>query len=167
MAQKPRRANPDPIRPLIRWAGSKKQLLPILTKTIPADCNRYVEPFAGSACLFFALRPQRAILGDINGELIRMYREVKYRSNALASILQNMHRSKTEFLRLRRVDPVELRRTARAAHFLYLNRFCFNGLYRTNAAGRFNVPYGKRCGSLPTADSLKKCSSALRRTRLV
>src|SRR5438105_4236280 len=124
----------------LRWAGSKRQLLPILTDLIGNDFSRYVEPFAGSACVFFDLMPDKALLGDINSELIRTYIEVKYRVTDVIEQLSEWRKSKKHYLELRLIDPGSLSRSARAARFIYLNRCCFNGLYRTNRQARFNVP---------------------------
>jgi len=156
------------IKPFIRWAGSKRQLLPVLAKHWNEDYVRYVEPFAGSACLFFHLSPKAALLGDINDELIHTYSQVRTRVHRVASCLDFMHKSKNEYLRLRNVDPTQLSAHERAARFLYLNRFCFNGLYRTNERGKFNVPYGgRKTGDLPTHEELKACSQRLRKADLV
>ncbi|MGI8961401.1 MAG: DNA adenine methylase [Bryobacteraceae bacterium] len=158
------------ICPFLRWAGSKRKLLPILRTYWNNKYKRYLEPFAGSACLFFSLNPTRAILGDLNPELISTYLEVKYRVEGLLAEMGKLlpESSKEEYLRLRSTQPHLLTASARAARFLYLNRFCFNGIYRTNLKGEFNVPYGgKRCGAAPNAQMLKICSTRMRRARLV
>jgi len=131
--------------------------------------KRYVEPFAGSACLFFAIRPPRAILGDLNPELIATYIEVKYRISQVLDELKKLPPAdRGEYGRLRAIDLSTLTRPARAARFIYLNRFCFNGLYRTNLLGNFNVPYsGVRCGSVPSDSVFGKCSNRLRRARFI
>jgi DNA adenine methylase len=128
-----------------------------------------VEPFAGSACLFFAIKPPKAILGDLNTELIATYIEVKYRIEDVLRELKSLRpEDKDEYLRLREIDITTMRPAERAARFIYLNRFCFNGIYRTNLAGKFNVPYsGVRCGSVPGDDVFEKCSGRLRNARLV
>jgi DNA adenine methylase len=154
--------------PFIRWAGSKRQLASVLSEYWKSGYARYVEPFAGSACLFFHLSPASALLGDINAELIQTYRVVRSQPHRLAAILSDMRKSKREYLRLRRVDPRNLPAAERAARFIYLNRFCFNGLYRTNEKGVFNVPYsGRKTGGLPTHDKLVRCSAQLRQADLV
>lgn len=155
--------------PFLRWAGSKRRLLPILKTYWTKDHKRYVEPFAGSACLFFALKPPRAILGDLNPELISTYIEVKYRLNAVLKELSRLTPwSKAEYLRLRSLDTSTLERDVRAARFIYLNRFCFNGIYRTNLKGQFNVPYsGDGCGAIPDKEVFSQCSRRLRGTRFV
>src|SRR5262249_53260973 len=164
MDQRPSNNHESP--PLFRWAGSKRQLIPELRRFWSSDIVRYIEPFAGSACLFFALRPKRAILGDVNRELIDTYREVKYRPTPVADLLDPLSRSKRTYYKLRRADPSELNAAQKAARFIYLNRFCFNGLYRTNRAGKFNVPYGTTgTGELATRDQLIQYSRALRAAR--
>lgn len=152
----------------LRWAGSKRKLLPSLLDLAPRGFDRYVEPFAGSACLFFSLRPQRAILGDINEELINTYREVKKRPDEVIGCLSELNPSKTDYYRIRALDPSELSGPLRAARFIFLNRLCFNGLYRTNRQGEFNVPFGGyRCGPIPSAESLRATASFLKRAALV
>lgn len=152
----------------MRWAGSKRQLIPVLKNFWKPSYERYLEPFAGSACLFFALSPERAILGDLNADLISTYREVKYRPRGILSRLSKLRRSKRLYTKLRSMDPTTLCASARASRFIYLNRYCFNGLYRTNLRGEFNVPYGAAgTGTLPSLHHLRDCSSKLRRTRLV
>jgi DNA adenine methylase len=154
--------------PFLRWAGSKRQLLPLLTEIIGDDFDRYVEPFAGSASLFFELLPGKALLGDINGELMRTYVEVKYRVEDVINELARWRKSKRRYFALRALDPKSLPSTTRAARFIYLNRCCFNGLYRTNLQGQFNVPYGgKRSGNIPSADMLRSASQALKQAELI
>src|SRR5579875_663840 len=155
--------------PFLRWAGSKRRLLPILQTFWTKKHKRYVEPFAGSACLFFAIKPRKAILGDLNPELIATYIEVKYRIDAVLEELKRLKPAdKEEYNRLRAIDIGAMKPSARAARFIYLNRYCFNGIYRTNLAGRFNVPYsGVRCGGLPEDTLFHKCSNRLRKARFM
>jgi DNA adenine methylase len=134
----------------------------------PASFERYVEPFAGSACLFFDLRPRAAILGDVNPDLIKTYTEIKYRHETIGGKLGSFRKNKKQYLELRKLDPSKLSSVSRAARFIYLNRCCFNGIYRTNLRGEFNVPYGgDRSGELPTMDHLRSCASALRGAKLM
>jgi DNA adenine methylase len=156
-------------QPFLRWAGSKRRLLPVLKTFWTARHRRYVEPFAGSACLFFALKPSKAILGDLNPELISTYIEVKYRINAVLRELEKLPPwNKEEYIRLRSLNPGGLAPPVRAARFIYLNRFCFNGIYRTNLKGQFNVPYsGDRCGAVPADNIFRQCSRRLRGARIV
>ena len=156
------------VQPFLRWAGSKRQLLPVLSRYWHHECTRYIEPFAGSACLFFRLRPEQAILGDINAGLIATYREVRDQVDDVILSLATLKKGRDEYLALRETDPTSLTPADRAARFIYLNRFCFNGLYRTNLAGRFNVPYGgDKAGNLPSGDALRKASQLLRNAQLM
>lgn len=156
------------VSPFLRWAGSKRQLVPELAQFWNPTYKRYIEPFAGSACLYFHLVPKRAILGDINPELIKTYIEIRDNVGSVINALKGLRNAKSEYLRIRALPPEALSKPMKAARFIYLNRFCFNGLYRTNLRGRFNVPYGgQRSGSLPTSDSLQQCSKLLMGARLV
>jgi DNA adenine methylase len=148
----------------LRWAGSKRKLLPLLSGFWKSEYLRYVEPFMGSACLFFALRPQSAILADINGDLVRAFREVRDHPQAVANRLGRIPLGKHSYYRHRRKRLADLDSTDAAAHFIFLNRFCFNGLYRTNKKGLFNVPYGSAgTGRLPGGRDLRAASNVLRR----
>ncbi|MGH6804280.1 MAG: DNA adenine methylase [Methyloceanibacter sp.] len=158
----------DTAEPFLRWAGSKRQLVPVLKEYWQPTFTRYVEPFVGSGCLFFAIAPTDAVLGDTNKELIRMYRQVRYNSRAVAELLVTMRRNKAAYYAFRAMDVGMLSMPQLAARFIYLNRFCFNGLYRTNKQGRFNVPFGaKKSGELPSIDLLGACAKRLRRASLV
>lgn len=128
-------------KPIFRWAGSKRKILPTLSPYWKESYARYVEPFAGSACLFFALEPKRALIADNNAELISTYRTLKNRAKKVYDFLMKIPRGKRSYLKQRKLDGEKLSAIERAARFLFLNRFCFNGLYRTNLKGKFNVPY--------------------------
>lgn len=152
----------------LRWAGSKRQLIPELSAYWQGSFNRYVEPFCGSATLFFKLAPTSAILGDINAELIETYSQVRKSPLSIAETLKKLRKGRTRYLELRALDPGKMDPAMRAARFIYLNRYCFNGLYRTNLAGRFNVPYGgDRSGNLPSLQELEACASLLQRAKLI
>jgi DNA adenine methylase len=154
-------------QPFLRWAGSKRKLIPTLREFWDTSFDRYVEPFMGSACLFFALRPPRALLGDLNEELVATYETVRDEPEAISVRLQKFRRGKKSYYRLRRTNPRRLCRIEGAARFIFLNRFCFNGLYRTNLKGEFNVPYGgARTGDLPTTVQLLAISSVLKHAEL-
>lgn len=157
-----------PTKPFLRWAGSKKQLLPIISKYWTSKHQRYIEPFAGSASLFFYLQPRNAILGDINTELIFTYEQVKNNLSNVVSELGKFKKGKEEYYHLRTVDPNILDPAKRAARFIYLNRFCYNGLYRTNRKGQFNVPYGgEKVVNVTNYEILLACSKALQGAILV
>jgi DNA adenine methylase len=156
-----------PVSPVLRWAGSKRKLIPQLVRHVPVEYGCYYEPFAGSACLFFNIAPADAVIGDFNPEVMHLYRTIKRAHKKLSKLMTQMPCSAKFYYRLRSMAPESLPSIERAARFLYLNRYCFNGVYRTNRAGQFNVPRGRHTGSLPDGRSLAECATALRRTRLI
>jgi DNA adenine methylase len=161
-------ANKQPgIKPFLRWAGSKRKQLLRLAAFWSAEHTRYVEPFAGSACLFFQLAPTVAILGDSNRALMEVYRIVRDEPERLYRRLRHIPRDRLTYLRWRRRKPSSLDRETRALRFLYLNRNCFNGIYRTNGDGEFNVPMGTKLGNYFSRDELVACSGLLHRASLV
>ncbi len=153
--------------PFLRWAGSKREHVSFLRQYWCADKHkRYIEPFAGSAALFFAVAPRRAVLGDLNGELIQTYRALRRDPEAVHRKLTRFAKGKEAYYRLRALHRDDA--TWLAARFIYLNRFCFNGLYRTNFRGEFNVPYGApKNDHLPDLNHLQVCAQLLSRARLV
>lgn len=155
------------VKPFLRWAGSKRKMLPRLAPFWRSSHKRYVEPFAGSACLFFELSPKAAVLGDVNRELIELYRVVRDEPERLHRRLCRIRRDLTTYLRWRQLKPKSLDRETRALRLLYLNRNCFNGIYRTNANGGFNVPMGTRVGEYCSLEELLECSRLLRRAILI
>jgi DNA adenine methylase len=153
--------------PLLRWAGSKREHVPFLRQCWEGGSyTRYVEPFAGSAAVFFAVAPPRAILGDINGELIQAYRAVCRAPHAVYRRLTRFPIGEAAYYRVRAMQPRSP--VCKAARFVYLNRFCFNGLYRTNVQGLFNVPYGApKTNNLPSLGQFRACADLLTRARLM
>jgi DNA adenine methylase len=150
------------VGPFLRWAGSKRKLLPELRSYWSPSYTRYVEPFMGSACLFFDLLPKRALLGDINSELVLCYEQVRLGPKSVYWHLSRFRADADSYYMLRSEDPLQMSAPRRAARLIYLTRFCFNGLYRTNQAGQFNVPHGGgRTGSLPTYGQLLAVSNNL------
>jgi DNA adenine methylase len=131
------------VAPLLRWAGSKKKLLPILMAAAPGDSERYIEPFAGSAVLFLRLAAQNAILGDLNQSLIETYRIVQRYPRAVWERASKLGDRPEDYYAIRAIPRDHLNVFERAAQFVYLNRYCFNGVYRTNQTGQFNVARGK------------------------
>ena len=128
----------------LRWAGSKKKLLKrLLPYWQSSGCGRYVEPFAGSAMLFFAAHPQKALLADTNEDLIEMYRTMQRNWQGVFREISRFPCTERFYYELRSCRFPKAHVVRRAARFIYLNRFCFNGLYRTNVQGEFNVPYAR------------------------
>jgi len=158
----------EPIRPFLKWAGSKRSIVSILSSYWCEDFTTYIEPFVGSGSLFFYLRPKRALLADINSDLMFTYRRIKEDPEAIASELDKMPRGKDNYYKIRSSKYPVASSFGRAARFVYLNKLSFNGLYRTNKKGEFNVPYGgEKAGRLPTRETLRQCSEALRGTSLL
>lgn len=153
--------------PILRWAGSKRGLVPQLRALMPTSFGTYIEPFAGSACLFFAVRPRHAVLGDFNSDLIEMYSILRSHPRRLHRRLSEMEVSAESYYRVRSVAPSTLTPFERAARFLYLNRNCFNGVYRTNRRNEFNVPFGSRTPRLPSEADFFRAAYALRSSQLI
>lgn len=152
------------VEPFLRWAGSKRRLIPLLRPYWQREeYNRYVEPFAGSACLFFALSPTVAVLGDTNASVTSALHVVKRQPRALFHEIARLPSGKSAYYTIRDMSNSKDSKLMKAARFIYLNRYCFNGLYRTNMQGKFNVPYsGARTGPLPSEEHLVTCSGILK-----
>jgi DNA adenine methylase len=148
--------------PLLRWAGSKRQLIPRLAGYWSSNYERYVEPFCGSSALFYQLAPRAALLSDSNEELVTFYQVVRANPVGLWQEVARMARTRDQYNAVRKLNPITLSTHDRAVRFLFLNRNCFNGLYRTNLAGEFNVPFSEaRTGTLPSLDTFLTSASAL------
>jgi len=135
---------PKRARPFLKWAGGKTQLLSKITRYVPKDYGQYIEPFLGGGALFFYLRPQKAVLSDLNDELINCYQIVQNNVQDLISELKGYVNEEDFYYQIRERDVSKLSPVERAARIVYLNKTCFNGLYRVNRAGKFNVPFGRR-----------------------
>ena len=152
---------------LLRWAGSKKKLIPELSKYFDSNYNKYIEPFVGSAQLFFNIPISSAVLSDLNIDLINTYNCVKNYPAEVYSLLSQMPKSKQFYYWLRDDQEAQTDEIARAARFLYLNTYCFNGLYRTNLKGKFNVPYSESSGTLISHENLLNISNKLKKAYIV
>ncbi len=153
--------------PLVKWAGGKRRMLPLLVPFVPETFGTYHEPFVGGGAMFYGLRPERAVLGDTNPELINTYTVVRDDVDGLVLELRKHHHDETHFYEVRALDPSKLEPVQRAARFIFLNKTCFNGLYRVNRAGRFNVPFGKYAAPLICDEpNLRACSTALKEVAL-
>lgn len=152
-------------RPFLKWAGGKTRLLPELIKRVPKKFRTYYEPFLGGGALFWALRPPLAVLSDANQELVGAYAGVQQDFAGVVKELEILFAGHCEAqFRAVRAEDVSDDDTCRAsARTIYLNKTCFNGLYRVNTQGNFNVPMGKYASPLCVdVDNLRACSSALR-----
>jgi DNA adenine methylase len=153
--------------PFLRWAGSKRKLVPKLVPYWGEGYARYVEPFVGSAALFYAVRPQKALLSDVNAELIESLTAIRDHPLAVHRRATSFPRTAQHYYKLRAIEPKSLAPVDRAARFVYLNRFCFNGLYRTNRFGQFNVPYAPtKTGALPSWEQFSAAARMLRSAQL-
>jgi DNA adenine methylase len=163
--------DPGP-RPFLKWAGGKSQLLaqfqPLLPR--PGSYARYFEPFVGSGALFFHLRPSAAELSDVNREIIDCYRAVKTCPEDVIRELVKHEHDEEHYYKVREKDPRKLAVAVAAARTIYLNKTGYNGLYRVNSAGRFNVPMGRYANpgfQSPTLfATIRACSHALASARL-
>jgi len=158
----------DATRPFVKWAGGKRQLLPALKMRAPSTYGRYFEPFIGGGALFFALRPARAVLSDVNTRLIRTYRGVRDDVDGVIARLETYPYDETFFYEMREID-IDARSDADvAAWFIYLNKTGYNGLYRVNRKNRFNVPFGRYTNpAICDEPNLRRCSAALQGVDLV
>ena len=150
------------VKPFLRWAGSKRKQISRLRQFWRDDHLRYVEPFAGSACLFFAIQPARAVLADKNSQLIETYEVVRRDPGEVYDRVVALPRTKSVYYAQRSRDPRRLSTIGRAARFVYLNRNCFNGIYRTNTQGLFNVPFAtSRAGAFVSREEFIAAARAL------
>lgn len=140
------------ITPFLKWAGGKRWFVQRHADLLPKTFNRYIEPFLGGGSVFFHLQPQIALLGDTNPDLIAAYRGIKENWKGLVKSLQyhNRHHSDEYFYATRDKQPKE--DIQRASRMIYLNRTCFNGIYRVNLRGEFNVPRGTKDAVLLETD---------------
>lgn len=155
------------ITPILKWPGGKRWFVARHMDVLPKQFNRYIEPFAGSASLFFALQPTTAILCDKNEELIATYRAIRSRSGLVKSALEDhaQKHSDAYYYQVRATKPTSL--IAKAARMLYLNRTCFNGIYRVNHQGIFNVPRGSKDAVMLDTDDFSAVAAALRKAELI
>ena len=133
--------------------------------SLPQKYERYVEPFCGSACLYFESPTSPALLTDINCELIIALKEIKSNRHIREQLI-DIPKTEDEYYRMRGLDPQKLDKNERAIRFLYLNRYCFNGVYRTNKSGQFNVPRGNKTGDFPPQNVFDDSRKKLRYAKL-
>ena len=138
-----RKAESVQARPILKWAGGKTQMLGDLLPKVPTSYGRYIEPFFGGGAMFFALQPESAIIADSNPELINMYQEVANHADNVIQYLKQYENTSEMFYAVRSQEWTTLPKAEAAARTIFLNRTCYNGLYRVNKHGQFNVPYGK------------------------
>lgn len=158
-------------RPFVKWVGGKAQLMKEITTRLPQTFTRYYEPFVGGGALFFHLQPKQAYLSDINDELINVYNVVKNNVEALIEELSNHVYEESYFYRVREADRSpsygQWGIIQKASRFIYLNKTCYNGLYRVNSKGHFNAPFGDyRNPKICDPVNLRLCSQALQKAEV-
>ncbi len=152
--------------PLIKWAGGKRRLSKQICTELNVSNCRYFEPFFGGGAIFFRLQPASARLSDINPELIECYQQLRDNPRSLALRIASMHNSEGEYYRVRASTPRSP--LGRAARFIYLTSLSFNGIYRQNLKGEFNVPYGQKTAKvLPSLAQIERISLTLQDAELV
>lgn len=156
---------PEPCLPFLKWPGGKRWLAPTLVEMIGDIAGTYYEPFLGGGAVFFHLRPSCAVLSDSNRALISVYRQVRRRAGEIAGQLGTMSISRRAFYQCRSDRPKSA--VARAVRFLYLNRTAFNGMYRVNREGEFNVPFGCKSGTILCDQSLIRATARALRTAVL
>ena len=171
----PRPILTPPPRPFLKWAGGKRQLLPVLRAHLPANWQtlRYYEPFLGAGALLFSLSPRRAVVNDANQQLIQTYQALKQSCEEVIALLEE-HREyhcQEYYYQIREMDRDSgfeaLPAAVKAARLIYLNKTCFNGLHRVNNQGWFNLPYGRYVNpAICEADVLRSVGDYLRRNNI-
>lgn len=155
-------------KPIVKWAGGKRQMLEVLNENRPRSFNKYIEPFVGGGALFFDLEPEEAIISDVNPELINLYRVVVENVEGLIEKLSLMKNEEEYYYKVRALVPEELSKLDRAARMLYLNKTCFNGLYRVNKKNEFNVPFGRyKNPKICDEENLRRASRALQKATIL
>lgn len=157
-----------PAKPILKWAGGKTQMLGDLLPKVPPSYGRYIEPFFGGGAMFFALQPERAIIADSNPELINLYRQVSEHVEDVIYQLKKYENTPEMFYKVRGQDWTMLPEAEAAARTIFLNKTCYNGLYRVNKKGQFNVPFGKyKNPKICDEDGLRAASNALKKAEIV
>jgi DNA adenine methylase len=135
------------VAPVVKWVGGKRQIINEIMKYVPESYTTYYEPFLGGGALLFKLQPQKAVVNDINHELINLYEVIKDNVEELIKDLKTHKNEKEYFYKIRELDRKKdeyskLTSVQRASRIIYLNKTCYNGLFRVNKAGEFNTPFG-------------------------
>jgi DNA adenine methylase len=155
-------------RPLLKWAGGKTQLLGEILPKMPKKYGRYIEPFFGGGAVFFAVRPHGGIIADSNPELVDLYRAIADDVDGVITNLHNYENTEEVFYAVRAMDRSKMGCLEAAARTIFLNRTCFNGLYRVNKSGQFNVPFGKyKNPKIIDVEALKAASILLKNTTII
>lgn len=152
--------------PFLKWAGGKQAIASQLVRYFPQDYGAYFEPFIGGGSVFFEAKPRQSKISDLNDWLVDTYIAIRDDWQAVAKLLTDLPNTREDFLRIRRMQPRDLDLTTRAAHFIYLNKTCFRGLFRVNRKNEFNVPYGAYDRRYFDPNNLAVASLALKQTEI-
>ena len=157
----------QPLLPFLKWAGSKRDIAEVLAARAPAEFGRYFEPFVGAGALFFHMRPRRATLGDDNPHLMRTYAAIQNNVEGVIRLLKGYPIYEQFYYELRDTDVSKRSDEECAAWLIYMNKTGYNGLFRVNQDGKYNVPWGRRKNPRTlNADRLRAASEALQRVTL-
>lgn len=164
----------DSVRPFLQWAGGKRSLIKQYESYFPATFKRYLEPFLGGGALFFHLKPKKSILNDLNKEIIQTYEAVRDNPEVVIKLLGKLKKihSKESYKLIRDLDRdvtifKKLTAPEKAARMIYLNQTCFNGIYRVNRSGHFNVPIGSSLNkTISDPSAILNASKLLKKTEL-
>lgn len=158
---------PSAARPFLKWAGGKRQLLPQIREVVPKSFKRYFEPFVGGGAVFFDLLPEDAVLSDTNVRLIKTYRAIRDNVEGVIELLSKCPYEESFYKEMLALNVDSFSDVRTAAWFIYMNKAGYNGLYRVNKSGKFNVPFGKlKNPTICDADNLRACAAALKRVEL-
>lgn len=135
------------VQPFVKWAGGKRQILDEINKFIPNNFSTYYEPFVGGGAVLFDLQPPKAVINDINHHIINVYRVIKNNVNELIDDLKKHKNEEDYYYKIRKLDRSDkfkkMSNIEKASRILFLNKTCYNGLFRVNSNGEFNVPFGR------------------------
>ena len=154
------------MKPFIKWAGGKRWILESEQLALPHFAGRYFEPFLGGAAVFFHVAPAKSVLSDVNSRLIDTYRAIKSDWRLVENELKRMQKLHSREFYYQERSRVRRTLHTRAAQFLYLNRTCWNGLYRENLSGKFNVPIGTKTQIVLPDDDFESVSKVLQSAKL-
>ena len=160
------------VAPVLKWVGGKRQLLNEMIPLLPRNISVYCEPFVGGGALFFYLQPKDAYINDINSDLILVYKVIRDNADSLIATLQKFKNRAEDFYSIRNWDRNKARYHSlsdvkKAARMIYLNKTCYNGLFRVNSAGEFNSPFGYYHNpNIVNAPTLKAVSSYLNSAKI-
>lgn len=168
IAQLVRQDDGTTAKPFLKWAGGKTQLLGELSAYVPDKFSRYIEPFIGGGALFFSLQAADSVIGDSNPELVNVYQCLRDSVDEVIKHLKKFKNTEPQFYSVRGKSFPKLEKFYAAARTIYLNRTCYNGLYRVNKAGEFNVPFGRYANPvICNEEVLRAAATALQGAEIV